>query len=118
MTPKGFEPLTSAVVALAAIVPRPFRPIKEPTSGLEPPSCSSYEFACVHTSLSWCVRKVRLFRGFSVCQSQSCVHCVPVRIGPVAVKPFEQTRMADLISSWMIMEALQGYAPGMQVPDI
>jgi hypothetical protein len=38
--------------------------------------------------------------------------------GPVAVKPFEQTRMADLISSRMIIEALQGYAPGMQIPDI
>ena len=36
----------------------------------------------------------------------------------VAVNPFEQTRMADLISSRVIIEALQGYAPGLQVPDI
>ena len=26
--------------------------------------------------------------------------------------------MADLVSSWVIIEALQGYALGLQVPDI
>jgi hypothetical protein len=47
---------------------------------------SSYEFACVHTIPSWCVRKLRFFRRFSVCQSQSCVHCVPACASPVAVR--------------------------------
>jgi hypothetical protein len=50
------------------------------------------------------------------------VHCVPVRIGPVAVtvavNPFEQTQVTNLVSSWVIIEVLQGYAPGLQVPDI
>ena len=59
---------------------------KEPTSGLEPLTCSSYEFACVRSSPYWCVRKLRLFRGFSVCQSQSCVRCVLACTSPVAVR--------------------------------
>ena len=40
---------------------------KGPTSGLEPLTCSSYEFACVHTSPYWCVRQFGLFRRLSVC---------------------------------------------------
>ena len=59
--------------------------------------CSSYEFACVHTSPYWCVRKLRLFRRFSMIWRLPYVHCVPVRISTVAVNPFEQTRMADLL---------------------
>ena len=42
--------------------------------------CSSYEFACVCSSPSWCVRKSRLFRRFWVIQGCHFVHCVPVRI--------------------------------------
>jgi hypothetical protein len=37
---------------------------KEPTSGLEPLTCSSYEFACVHASLYWCVRFWACLCGF------------------------------------------------------
>ena len=42
--------------------------------------CSSYEFACVHTSPYWCVRKLRLFRRFLMIWRLPFVHCVPVRI--------------------------------------
>jgi hypothetical protein len=59
---------------------------REPTSGLEPLSCCSYEFACVHTSPYWCVRKLRLFRGFWVIWGHHFVQCVPARISPVAVR--------------------------------
>ncbi len=56
-----------------------------------------------------------------MCQSQSCVRCVLACTSPVAVrvavKLFEQTRMADC-SLRVIIEALQGYAPGLQVPAI
>ena len=45
--------------------------------------------------------EIALFRGFSVCQSQSCARCVLACTSPVAVrvavKPFEQPRMADLL---------------------
>src|SRR5215203_5459529 len=37
--------------------------------------CSSYEFADLRSSLSLCVRKLRLFKGFSVCESKSSVRC-------------------------------------------
>src|SRR5215212_288632 len=59
---------------------------REPTSGLESHSCFSYEFACVHTNPSYCVRKLRLFRGFSTIWQSHLVHCVPVRTSPVAVR--------------------------------
>jgi hypothetical protein len=32
----------------------------EPMSGLEPLTCSSYEFACTRSSPSWCVRHIGL----------------------------------------------------------
>src|SRR5215203_6250870 len=62
---------------------------KEPTSGLEQLSCSSYEFACVYSSPCWCVRKLRLFGRFSMIWRSPFVPSVPVRISPVAVNPFE-----------------------------
>jgi hypothetical protein len=70
---------------------------REPTSGLEPLYCSSYEFACGRSSPSWCVRESRLFRRFSTIWACCFVHCVPVRISPVAGNPFEQTQVADLL---------------------
>src|SRR5215213_229704 len=60
---------------------------KEPTGGLEPLICCSYELACVCSSPSWCVRESRLFRRFWVIQGCNFVHCVPVRISPVVVNP-------------------------------
>ena len=39
----------------------------------------------------------RLFMRFLMIWRYRFVHCVPVRISPVAVKSLEQTRMADLI---------------------
>src|SRR5688572_18266708 len=48
--------------------------------------CSSYEFACVRSSPYWCVRLLRLFRRFSTIWQSHFVHCVPVRISPVAVR--------------------------------
>jgi hypothetical protein len=63
--------------------------------------CSSYEFACVHASPFWCVRKLRLFTQFLMIWRPHFVYCVPVRISPVAlrvgVNPLEQTRMVFLI---------------------
>ena len=59
---------------------------REPTSELEPLTCSSYEFGCVRTSPYCCVRKSRLFRRFSLIWRSPFVHCVPVRISPVAVR--------------------------------
>jgi hypothetical protein len=61
---------------------------REPTSGLENrlPIGSSYEFACVRTNPYWCVRKLRLFRRFSMVWRYHFVHCVPARISPVAVR--------------------------------
>ncbi len=47
--------------------------------------CSSYEFACARSSPYWCVRKLRLFRRFSVILRGRFVHCVPGRTSPVAV---------------------------------
>src|SRR5215210_5577124 len=41
---------------------------------------------------------MRLFMGFSVCQSQSCVRCVLACTSPVAVHPFEHAPIADLFS--------------------
>jgi hypothetical protein len=37
---------------------------KEPTSGLEPLTCSSYEFACTRASPYWCVRFSAFLGGF------------------------------------------------------
>ena len=45
-----------------------------------------YEFACAHPSPSLCVRKLRLFMRFSMIFRSRFVHCVPVRISPVAVR--------------------------------
>jgi hypothetical protein len=59
---------------------------REPTSGLEPLSCSSYEFACGRSSPYWCVRKMRLSMRFSMIRWRRFVHSVPVRISPVAVR--------------------------------
>jgi hypothetical protein len=59
---------------------------REPTSGLEPLTCSTYEFACAHPSPYWCVRDLCLFRGFSMIWRYRFVHCVPARISPVAVR--------------------------------
>jgi hypothetical protein len=47
--------------------------------------CSSYEFACVRSSLFYCVRELRLVRRFSTIWQSHFVHCVPVRISLVAV---------------------------------
>jgi len=60
--------------------------VGEPTSGLEPLTCSSYEFACVRSSPYWGVRKLRLFMRFSMIRWSRFVHCVLVRISPVAVR--------------------------------
>jgi hypothetical protein len=38
------------------------------------------------SSPSWCVRSLRLFRRFSMIWRIRFVHCVPVRISPVAVR--------------------------------
>src|SRR5215207_640033 len=59
---------------------------REPTSGLEPLTCSSYEFACARSSPSYCVRELHLFRGFWVVRRCRFVHCVPARTSPVAVR--------------------------------
>jgi hypothetical protein len=55
--------------------------------------CSSYEFACVRTGPSYCVRKPRLFGQFSIIRRCHFVHCVPVSIGPVAVHRWPSTRV-------------------------
>jgi hypothetical protein len=68
-----------------------------PTSGLEPFSCSSYEFACARSSPSWCVRKLRLSMGFSAPPPRLRVHCVVACTSPVAVNPLAKTLIADLI---------------------
>jgi hypothetical protein len=47
---------------------------------------SSYEFACARSILSRYVRKLCLFRRFSAIWRSRFVHCVPVRISPVAVR--------------------------------
>jgi hypothetical protein len=56
---------------------------REPTSKLEALSCSSYEFACVHTSPSQCVRFSACLCGFQwiggVGLSIAC-QCVSARL--------------------------------------
>ena len=47
---------------------------------------SSYEFACVRISPYRCVRKLRLFMGFSALQARLLVHCVLACTSPVAVR--------------------------------
>jgi hypothetical protein len=73
-------------LALATI--RKYGFFREPTSGLLRTAypCSSYEFACVHTSPSYCVRKSCLFRRFWVVGRYRFVHSVLVRNSPVAVR--------------------------------
>ena len=60
--------------------------IGEPTSGLEPLTCSSYEFACARSSASLCVRKLPCLCGFSVDLANCFVHCVLACTSPVAVR--------------------------------
>ena len=48
--------------------------------------CSSYEFACVHSSPYWCVRFSRLFMRFSMIWRYHFVQRVPVCVSPVAVR--------------------------------
>jgi hypothetical protein len=59
---------------------------RKPRSGLEPLTCSSYEFAYTRSSPSYCVRKLRLSMRISMIWRLPFVHCVPVRISPVAVR--------------------------------
>jgi hypothetical protein len=79
----------------------------EPTSGLEPLTCSSYEFACVRSSLYWCVRKLRIFGWFSVLLTRLFVHRVLACTSQVAVNPWEKTLIAYPCSSRVIIHVLQ-----------
>jgi hypothetical protein len=56
--------------------------------------CSSYEFACARSSASLCVRELRLFMRFLMIRRSRFVHCVLVRISPVAVRlPVEHQQL-------------------------
>src|SRR5918995_21576 len=57
--------------------------------------CPSYEFACVHTSPSYCVRELRLFMRFSMLWRYRFIHRVPGRISPVAVHAWSSIRALD-----------------------
>jgi hypothetical protein len=59
--------------------------------------CSSYEFACVHTSPSLCVRKLRLFMRFSMIWRYHFVQRVPVCVSPVAVRVAVRSVITRLI---------------------
>ena len=75
----NWKPPLSRVFGLPIAIPG------EPTNGLEPLICSSYEFACTRSRLSYCVRKWCLFMGFSVLLARLLVHCVLACTSPVAV---------------------------------
>jgi hypothetical protein len=60
--------------------------IREPTSGLEPLTRSSYEFACVRSMAFYHVRRIGLSMDFSAYRRQSCVRCVLACTSPVAVR--------------------------------
>ena len=48
--------------------------------------------------LSYCVRELRLFMRIFVIHGSRFVHCVPVRISPVAVHSWPSTRARDEVS--------------------